>query len=152
MATRVLRVCVISGFPFFLHHPRCQRRTGDPACPVGRQARLPVLHFSSGGNEGDTNRVFDVFHGSGSVTKTPARYARVRRRAGLGPAAWWTRRANAGAAAGVRKATKIVSSPPIVPRTSSIGAESMALASGCAAAGGVLITTMFTAASAKTTE
>src|SRR5687768_18152468 len=62
-------------------------------------------------------------------------YARVRRVAGREmPAISWTRRVKATAAAGVRKAMKIVSSPPMVPRASSIGVESIALASGWAAA------------------
>src|SRR5262249_48868238 len=60
-------------------------------------------------------------------------------------------RAKAAAAFAVRRATKMVSSPPTVPRTSSRAAASMALASGCAPAGGVLITTRFTAASAERT-
>jgi hypothetical protein len=61
------------------------------------------------------------------------------------------RSANADAVAGVRKATKIVSSPPIVPRTPSIDAPSMALATGCALAAGVRITTRLPAVSAPVT-
>ena len=97
-------------------------------------------------DDGNTLPCIDVrfSHGVGPGKTQRA----VRRRT---PMVRRTRSQNAEAADGVRKATKMVSSPPMVPRTPSMDAASMALATGCALAAGVRMTTRLPAVSAPVT-